>query len=849
MDFEMVNSTALVHAETLLPEWLPTGKIQGREWMATNPTRNDRQPGSFKVNLDSGKWADFATDDRGGDLISLFAYLNSTGQLEAAEALSNRLNLDKDAIPTLPCPSEQSGTGARQDQPTPVPSDAGEADFTHPRYGKASQVWTYLDGRERLLGYICRFDLKDGSKQIRPLTFQQKSDQKRAWQWRTWDPPRPLYGLDRLAKRPKAPVMVCEGEKATDAAQKLFPGHVAVTSPGGSGAAALADWRPLQGRKVVIWPDADEPGQKYAADVAQLVYEVGAVEIKLLNWPLLKTISDSGYFTDRPEDASLPKGYDAADAAAEGWDSDLVSRGIENGLVSFTRWPSGGMAGPHGQFDSWPDPVPLSGNRPKPLPKNILPGIIGRYAAALTEALQVPYELSAACVLGVVSASCAGRFQVEIRDGYVEPVNLYLITALPPGERKSATMNAATAPIVDWEKEQAERIQPEINRVKSEIETIKAIVSGKRKRAAAVDGQARRELVAEIADLEAEQPQILTIPRLLVDDITPEAAGAMMAENGERLFLASAEGGIFDTLAGRYNQGMPNLDLILKGWGGEPVRVDRRNGTAICMNQPLLTICLSVQPEVLSGLNSKPGFRGRGLLGRFLYLLPESLLGRRKIDPPPVPQSLTREYQSLVSRLLALEPEYFDQGWPKPWLLNLAPAAWTEWKDFSAHLEKELGPGGRLAQMTDWAGKLAGTVARIAGLFHIVENNGNPAELQIQPDTMRRALAFGETALEHARVALEQMGSDRAVEDARKLWKWFKVRPEDRFSQRDLHRSAQGSFPKVADMKPGLEVLLERAYIFKEDETPKAGQLGRPPSKIFRLNPKAVDLERTEGRS
>ena len=87
---------------------------------------------------------------------------------------------------------------------------------------------------------------------------------KLEWRWERWPPKRPLYGLQRLAERPCAAVVVCEGEKAADAAARLLSGYVAVTSPNGSKSAAKADWSPLQGRAVTVWPDADAAGLEYA---------------------------------------------------------------------------------------------------------------------------------------------------------------------------------------------------------------------------------------------------------------------------------------------------------------------------------------------------------------------------------------------------------------------------------------------------------------------------------------------------------------------------------------------------------------------------------------------------------
>ncbi|MFI5165001.1 MAG: hypothetical protein ACHQQS_00105 [Thermoanaerobaculales bacterium] len=77
----------------LLHRWLPGGHREGREWVALNPTRVDHHLGSFRINLDTGRWADFATNDRGGDPISLLAYLNNCSQLDAAHDLAAMLGL------------------------------------------------------------------------------------------------------------------------------------------------------------------------------------------------------------------------------------------------------------------------------------------------------------------------------------------------------------------------------------------------------------------------------------------------------------------------------------------------------------------------------------------------------------------------------------------------------------------------------------------------------------------------------------------------------------------------------------------------------------------------------------
>ena len=92
-DFNRINTTALANLPTLLARWLPDGRREGNEYVARNPRRLDRRPGSFRINLCTGKWADFATGDRGGDPVSLAAYLAGMGQAEAARNLAAMLGV------------------------------------------------------------------------------------------------------------------------------------------------------------------------------------------------------------------------------------------------------------------------------------------------------------------------------------------------------------------------------------------------------------------------------------------------------------------------------------------------------------------------------------------------------------------------------------------------------------------------------------------------------------------------------------------------------------------------------------------------------------------------------------
>jgi hypothetical protein len=95
LDFRTINHSAIQALPVLLKRWLPDGRQHGREYVARNPTRNDRRVGSFSVNLVTGAWADFADSGaRGGDVVSLYAYLRNIGQSAAARELASILRVD-----------------------------------------------------------------------------------------------------------------------------------------------------------------------------------------------------------------------------------------------------------------------------------------------------------------------------------------------------------------------------------------------------------------------------------------------------------------------------------------------------------------------------------------------------------------------------------------------------------------------------------------------------------------------------------------------------------------------------------------------------------------------------------
>ncbi|MEG3176190.1 DUF927 domain-containing protein [Sphingomonas sp. RB3P16] len=211
----------------------------------------------------------------------------------------------------------------------PVPDDAPPCTFKIPGKGGApTQKWEYRDAAGCLLGYDARFEyLEDGKrcKDVMPVTFCQEGD-KQAWRSKGLPAPRPLYGLDRLAQRPDAPVVVAEGAKSADAAGSLLPDHVAVSWQGGANAISQSHWRTLAGRDVLIWPDRDRQLDVFGQERA---YEDQPGTIAAENIiEKLKGHAASIRILDLRE-LECSDGWDAADAVVEGWDVERASHFVQ----------------------------------------------------------------------------------------------------------------------------------------------------------------------------------------------------------------------------------------------------------------------------------------------------------------------------------------------------------------------------------------------------------------------------------------------------------------------------------------------------------------------------------------
>jgi replicative DNA helicase len=488
----------------------------------------------------------------------------------------------------------------------------------------------------------------------------------------------------------------------------------------------------------------------------------------------------------------------------------------------------------------WEPPATFYEHSRPQFPVDVLPDSISPFAEGLACETQTPVDLPAMLALTIAAGAIAGKVRAQARLGWTEPTNIYCVCVLPPGNRKSAVFQSVSEPLEEIERDLVAATRDEIAKAASEYRMMEERKARLEKEASRADNPEDRRTKSAEAISVAQQlaaARVPVAPRLLVSDVTSEVVSTLLAEQGGRITMLSTEGGIFETIAGRYSAGVSNIDVYLKGNSGDPLRVDRR-GRSEFVQHPALTIGLTVQPDVIGGLAKTPGFRGRGLLGRFLYCLPQSTVGTRQIDPQPLSETHREQFRRTIRSLSEIEASTDRKGDPAPRMLYLTADANALLKEFERELEPKLVDDGELGALTDWAGKLAGAVVRLAAILWLTNKAENlmPWPDKIDADTMRSAISLGEYLTQHARAAFAEMGADANVENAKRILRWIEKSAALTFTRREAHQAHRARFKTVDEIDPALDLLESHNYIRAQIDTSDK-RPGRKASQTYDVNP------------
>jgi len=488
----------------------------------------------------------------------------------------------------------------------------------------------------------------------------------------------------------------------------------------------------------------------------------------------------------------------------------------------------------------WEAPLPLGEQSPLPaFPTHVFPAPLEAYLEGLAAQIRTPVDLPSMAVIVALSTAVAGKVRLEVAANWIEPVNVFAGIVMPPASGKSPVLKQVMRPIEAHERRLADQARTRNQEFESKRRILEErIRKVEREAANAKTDDARYAAQSDLVSLRAEERQLPwpIEPRRVTSDCTPEKLAQLMAEQGGRIAYVSSEGGIFDLMLGRYSKsGGPNIDVFLQGWSGDTIRVDRLGRGLDHVDDPALTIGVTIQPAVLEAMADQPALRGRGLPARFLWAVPDSLIGRREPNPPSLCPSWIEQYHTMMGELLQLPVPACEEQVP---VLRLSPEARELFADFNTRIEPRLGERGDLGALPDWSGKLQSQLVRIATLLHVASSAGENGALQgpVGAKEMRGALEVVDYLIPHAKAAFRAMALDVQVGEALYLLRWIARHGRPSFKERDAYHGTRSRFGRIDRLRPVLRLLEDHHFIRRAQEPPRKTR-GRRPTPTYLTNP------------
>ena len=497
---------------------------------------------------------------------------------------------------------------------------------------------------------------------------------------------------------------------------------------------------------------------------------------------------------------------------------------------------------------TWDEPVPFADNPPPAFPTDALTYWIKDFVEGEALATQTPADLSSVLALVVIGASIAKKYRIEVRAGWTEQPNLFGVVALPPGSRKTAVFRDVCAPMSAYEKIATEQMKSVILRQKIKKGLATKLVEEAEK-ICMVKGGSEDSVRTHMQLAEAAEGIVVPAsPRFVIDDATPEKLVNILFRQGGKIALLSPEGGVFERIAGKASSGTDAIEVYLKAHAGDDIRLDRISRGEEFIEAPAMSIGLAVQPDIIRALGTKTGFRGRGLIARFLFSMPFSNIGNRNTNTEPIGERVAALYTECLLDLLACEVK------DGPITLKLTAEASARFQKFESWVEPRLGPGGELTDLADWGSKLPGTAARLAAIIHAAEMVGTSKRVEAEPvsvDTIRRALKIAAYFVGHAKIAFNEIVFGKVHDDAKCILKWLGSVRKTRVTKRDTFRAMSDILAKAEMLDEPIRELKERGYLRE-----LAFKVGKKTEVAFDVNPKiwentngaksVVDVQTTE---
>ena len=487
--------------------------------------------------------------------------------------------------------------------------------------------------------------------------------------------------------------------------------------------------------------------------------------------------------------------------------------------------------------DSWDKLVPLNEVVLPAFPIDALPDVLKNYVSDVAESTQTPIDMAGVASLALMSIAMQPRYKVFGKADWEEQLSLYCMIVAEPSDRKSAVFNQIIKVIQAFEAEYNEHHS--IDFLKSQEEHASLEKRYKKATKEYENGKITKDEYDDAFNKYASHKMIKPIS-LTLDDVTSESLTNEIESQDGCIALVSSEGGIFDILSGSYTN-FPNIDIFLKGYSGDFIKVSRIGRPSLYVKNPRLTILLTVQPKVLESVVNNGTFTGRGLSARFLYSVPKSLVGSRKFETKPINFDNKKRFSDLIHEILK-EPKSSTT------YITLSNDAYYLLKDYYEEFESRLITD--LKDIGGWAGKLVGNILRISALitrarnikydaFLYTPSTDDSAEWIVQKEDMESAIKLGNYFLEHARFAFDFMDDNTTKKQALNFLEKLKATKTNEISFREASRMCK-YMNKKENATAVISLLVDYGYLREKQGTSRAHNKGL----VYEVNPAIYDKER-----
>lgn len=336
------------------------------------------------------------------------------------------------------------------------------------------------------------------------------------------------------------------------------------------------------------------------------------------------------------------------------------------------------------------------------------PDTLRKYLDAVCKSGQSPKEMCILPLLSTLATCVQGKCKVKQHySSFSHELTLYTLTVAPSGNRKSPALNYFTRALIDYQTRYNDIHEVE----RKQRATERLFLENKRK--AALSGRNANVEVAKDIDRQlADLPPIESLS-LYVTDITPEALAQAMSEHGDKMAILDAEGGVLKVVAGMYNGGAANVDLLLEAFDGEPVEIRRKTTGSITLKRPLLSIGLLTQPDKFQEFINNRQFMGNGFIHRFLFSFCRQNI-RYSDTAPDIPKDIKEKYYDMVNRLLSM-PE-------SDTVITHDRESQILFHDLHEYIQNQKQQGGIFEYVPSYAEKQLANALKIAAILHLCEH-------------------------------------------------------------------------------------------------------------------------------